>query len=219
MSDPAAERRTRRGYALCVVAVLVTLAGRALWSSRAELSAGEAALAAGDVSEGIRRLRRAAHWYVPGSPYCARAYERLERVATEAEGQGRAEQALSAWRAIRASALATRWLLVPERDRLERANRHLAGLMAELPPPPEDRAKDRARLREEHLALLREDHAPEPAWLVVLAAGLLTWLGALGLALRDGWDEASRARPRVLVVRLGVAALGLATVLFAVAKA
>ncbi len=219
MSDPGSPGRTRRGYALCVAAVLATLAGRALLSARAELSAGESALSAGDVSEGIRRLRRAAHWYVPGSPYCALAYERLERVATEAEGQGRSEQAMAAWRAIRASALATRWLFVPERDRLARANRHLAGLLAELPPPPEDRAKDRDRLREEHLALLNEDHAPEPAWMVVLAAGLLTWLVALALAVRDGWDEDSRVRPRALAVRVGVAALGLATVLFAVAKA
>ncbi len=89
MADPAlTQRRTRAGYALCVAAVLVTASTRALVESRRELTAGESALATGDASEGVRRLRRAAHWYLPGSPYCARAYERLERVASEAEAQG-----------------------------------------------------------------------------------------------------------------------------------
>lgn len=213
------QRRTRAGYALCVAAVLVTASARALVESRRELSAGESALATGDASEGVRRLRRAAHWYLPGSPYCARAYERLERVASEAEAQGRNEQALSAWRAIRASSLGTRWLIVPERARLERANRHIAALMAELPPPPEDRAKDRARLREEHLALLNEDRAPDPAWLVVLAAGLAAWMFGLTRAMRDGWDDEDRPQRRPLLIAIAISLAGLATTLFAVAKA
>lgn len=220
MSASAPSRRRRTiGYALCAAVVLLTASTRALVESSRELSAADSATARGDTSDSIRRLRRAAHWYVPGSPYCGAAYEKLERIATEAEAQGRAEQALSAWRAIRASALATRWLIVPERARLDRANRHIAALMAELPAPPEDRAKDRARLREEHLSLLSEDRAPDPAWLVVLAIGLASWLFGLFRAMRDGWDEDDRPQARPLAVSLALSVGGLALLLLAVARA
>lgn len=212
-------RRRAVGYALCALVVLLAASTRALVESSRELTAADASAARGDTSDAVRRLRRAAHWYVPGSPYCSTAYEKLERIATEAEAQGRAEQALSAWRAIRASALATRWLVVPERARLDRANRHIAALMAELPAPPEDRAKDRSRLREEHLSLLSEDRAPDPAWLVVLAVGLATWLFGLFRAMRDGWDEDDRPQPRPLAVALALSAGGLALLLLAVARA
>lgn len=217
-STPSARRRAA-GYAVVAVIVVTTAALRALVESGREVAAAESALAAGDTSDGIRKLRRAAHWYVPGSPFVARAYERLERVATEAEAQGRNEQALSAWRAIRSSALATRWLIVPERARLDRANRHIAALMAELPPPPEDRAKDRARLREEHLSLLSEDKAPDPAWLVVLAIGLVAWLTGLFRALRDGWDQDDRVQKRPLAIAIALSVGGLSLLLLAVARA
>jgi hypothetical protein len=217
-ATPSRQRRTI-GYALSAALVLLCTVTRALVESSRELSAAERAASRGDTSDSIRHLRRAAHWYVPGSPYCATAYEKLERIATEAEAQGRAEQALSAWRAIRASALATRWLIVPERPRLERANRHIAALMAELPAPPEDRTKDRARLREEHLSLLSEDHAPDPAWIVVVALGLAAWLTGLFRAMRDGWDEEDRPRHRSLAVSLALSIGGLALLLFAVARA
>lgn len=201
------------GFLLLVASV------RVLVESRNELNEGQSALSRGDTSEAIRRLRRAAHWYLPGSPWCSGAYVTLERVASEAEAQGRNEQALSAWRAIRASALATRWMIVPEKPRLERANRHIAALMAELPPPPEDRAKDRNRLREEHLALLQQDHAPDPAWLVVMGVALLTWCAGLYSALRNGWDDEDRPQKRPLTIALCALFGGLAMMLFAISRA
>ncbi len=218
MSETAPRRRAL-GYALCALVVVLAATTRVLVESSRELSAADAAAARGDASDSVRRLRRAAHWYVPGSPFCASAYEKLERAATEAEAQGRAEHALSAWRAIRSSALATRWLIVPERARLDRANRHIAALMAELPAPPEDRAKDRARLREEHLALLSEDRAPDPAWLVVLAIGLAAWLTGLFRAMRDGWDDEDRVQKRPLAIALALSVSGLSLLLLAVARA
>jgi hypothetical protein len=108
---------------------------------------------------------------------------------------------------------------VPERARLDRANRHIAALMAELPPSPEDRDKDRARLREEHLSLLTEDRAPDPAWLIVLALGLIAWLFGLYRAMRDGWDDEDRPQRRVLIVALPLSCAGLLLMLLAVARA
>jgi hypothetical protein len=211
----------RRAAPWIAVAVLLLAAVsvRVLVEGASELRAGDVALARGDVADAIRRWRRAAHWYLPGSPYAARAYERLEETATRAETQGRADVAFSAWRAIRASALATRWLVIPQRERLERANRHLAALLAEMPQPAEDRERDRTRVREEHLSRLNEDHAPEPAWVVMLAIGFAMWLSAAWWAARKGWDENDRVIPRVLAIAAGVAVTGVALFLLGVAKA
>jgi hypothetical protein len=197
-------------YALVAAALFALVCGRVLWEGSHELSAGEAAQARGELPEAIRRLRRAAHWYLPGTPYYARAYERLEAIATQAEARGSTEPAFAAWRAIRASALSTRWLIVPERARLERANRHLAALLAEMLPPPEDQGKDRARLREEHLALLTEDRAPEPAWVLVMGAGFALWLFAVFFAATRGWDEQDRPHARTLAGAAALFAVGLA---------
>lgn len=196
-------------------ALLALVVGRVLVEGRAALREGEAAVARGDVDRGVRALRRAAHWYAPGSPYSRAAYDALERLARDREAHGQSEQALAAWRAIRASALATRWLVTPEADRLRRANRRIARLMALQPPPPEEREVPVARREERHLALLQEDRAPEPAWVVVMGVGLALWLGAAAWATRNGWDDDDRARPRALGIAGGCVALGFA--LFALA--
>src|SRR6185295_422050 len=140
-------------------------------------------------------------------------------IATQAESQGRTDHALAAWRAIRASALATRWLIVPESARLERANRHLAALLAELPPPPQDQDKSHTRLREEHFALLAEDHAPEPAWLVVMITGFALWLAAAFWAARNAWDDQDRPRPRALATAGGLVLFGLCLFVLGIARA
>jgi len=206
-------------WALIAALLGAVAIGRVLVEGARELHAGDAAQARGDVSDAIRRWRRAAHWYAPGSPYCAQAYERLEAAAVSAETQGRGDQAFSAWRAIRASALSTRWLVVPQRERLERANRHIAALLAEMPQPAEDRDRDRSRVREEHLSRLNEDHAPEPAWVVMLAIGFALWFGAALWAARNGWNERDEVRPRALMLAGSVLVLGAALFLLGVARA
>lgn len=204
---------------VCALALALLAIGRVRVEGARELSAGEQALARGDVREGVLRLRRAAHWYFPGPGPSARAHERLEAVALQAESQGRVEHALLAWRAVRASALATRWLWVPERARLDRANRHISVLMAELPPPPEDQGKERTRLRDEHYALLAEDRAPEPAWVVVLGLGFALWLASALWAARRGFDEADKPRVRALAIAAAGTVFGVALFLLGVARA
>lgn len=213
--------RTRRIAAFALTgALLVSLvAGRVLVEARRELRAGESAIARSDWTEAIRRLRRAAHWYLPGNPYCARAYEQLENLAHRAEGQGRNELAFSAWRAIRASSLSTRWLRVPQSERLVRANRHIASLLAEMPGGPQDRATDRNRAREEHLALLTQDRAPEPAWLLVMLAGFATWSAAAFWAARNAWDDDDRPLPKRLALSAATVAFGVTLFLLGIANA
>lgn len=206
-------------WALVAMFLVAVASGRVLLEGASELRAGDAAQSRGDPGDAIRRWRRAAHWYLPGSPFCTRAYARLEAAALAAEASGRGDLAFSAWRAIRASALSTRWLVIPQRERLERANRHLAALLSEMPQPPEDRDRDRARVREDHLARLNEDHAPEPAWVVTLAVGLAMWLGAAVWAARRGWNARDEAQRRTLAIAGAVLVLGMALFLLGVARA
>lgn len=200
-----------------VALVLAAVLGRTLFASHAALDAGRAAIAQGRHDEGVRRLRRAAHLYVPGSPFVARAYEALESFARENETRGQNDRALAAWRAIRASALATRWVVIPYADRLDRANRHIAHLMALLPPSADERDTTVQSREERHLALLREDRAPEPAWVLVLAAGFALWAASLAHAARKGWDDDDR--PQRGPLALAGAAGGIGVVLFVLALA
>ncbi len=201
------------------VALVALVAGRALVEARSELRAGERYLAAGEVDRGVRHLRRAAHWYLPWSPYTRGAYDALEQFAEASEVRGQGAQAANAWRAVRSSALATRWLFVPYRDRLERANRHLAQWMAAQPPNAEERDVPVAVRRERHLALLTEDRAPEPGWVLVTSGGFALWVLAAAWAARHGWDDDDRPK-RDRLLRAGLAvATGVGLFLLGLARA
>lgn len=201
-----------------VVAVLVAaVCARVLVDGRTELHAGQAALAAGRHDAGVRHLRRAAHLYLPLSPYTAGAYDALESYARDAESRGQNDRALTAWRAVRSSALGTRWLVVPYRERLDRANRRIAHLMALLPRAPVDRDATPAQVEDRHLALLQEDRAPDPAWVVLMGVGFALWMGAVAWAVRRGWDDDDR--PQWPALRVAGAAVAAGMLLFFVALA
>jgi hypothetical protein len=206
-------------YAAAVALVLGVASARVLVESRAALDEGRAALARGAVDPGLRALRRAAHLYLPGNPANAGAYDALERFARDQETLGHQDHALVAWRAVRSSALATRWLIVPHRERLDRANRRIARLMALLPPPPEERDTPVARREELHYALLLEDRAPEPAWVLVLGVSLALWLGGAYYAARRGWDDDDRPRARPLAAAGASIAVGLILFVLALVRA
>jgi hypothetical protein len=212
-------RAERRLYAAGVALVALAACGRVLAESRAELVEGRAALAAGQPDVGIRHLRRAAHLYLPGSPFVREAYASLESAARNAEVRGQPDQALAAWRAIRASSLATRWLLVPYADGLERANRRIARLVALQPPATVDRDLPLAQREERHLALLQQDDAPSPAWVVVMGLGFGAWVSAVAWAVARGWDDEDVPQWRVLRVAGAVTAAGMALFFLALARA
>jgi hypothetical protein len=215
------KKRFRRAAPWIVASVILTsvIVCRVLLESSRELRAGDDAESRRDLADAIRHWRRAAHGYLPGNPFCSRAFDRLESTAVRAEGQGMPEVAFTAWRAVRASSLATRWIVVPERDRLERANRHLARLLSEMPRPAEDRDRDPARLREEHLSRLNEDPAPEPAWVITLGIGFALWLAGTFAAARMGWDADDRIQKRPLALSIAAVAVGIALFLLGVARA
>lgn len=177
MLHPRLTRSTLQllAFGACLLGVI---GARVVYSSRAELQLGQAALAAHDRDAAIVHLRRAARWYAPLSPYHVRALAQLGSLGREAEQAGELDVALSAYRALRGAILATRSLYVPERSRLEAANARIAALMARLPPAGMDAGKSQQQLRQEYLALLAPIPGPSVLWSCVLLLGFVCWVGS-----------------------------------------
>src|SRR5262245_21619618 len=199
----------------CLAAVVV----RVMVSGRAEFRAGTAALTAGDLPEAVARLRRAARWYAPGSPYPRRALDLLEQIAARAEAGGEVRAARLAWEAERSALLSTRSFFTPFSERLEPANRHIAALLAREEGERADPGRSEAQRADWHYGLLARDDAPIVGWTVLALAGFLGWIGgALGFIYRGvGADD--RLRPRAALWSTVVVIVGYAAFLIGLARA
>ena len=179
-----------------VLVVLLALAVRVIGSSRAELAEARALDGHGDPAIAVSHYRRAARWYAPLSPYPEQALARLSEIGAQAEHDGDVDLALSAWRSIRAATLGARSFYVPYEDRLREADRHIASLMAALPPPPVDARSSPEQREAAHLALLEEDPGPAPLPSLAALVGLATWIAAAFAFATRAFDDEDRVVPR-----------------------
>lgn len=167
-----------------VLGVLVT---RAVWQGRAALRDGDAAAARGDLAAAIDHWQRAARWYVPLAPHVDDAYHRLEATATDQGRLGNLEISLQAWRAIRSSVLATRWLVTPQAKRYDRATRYLTLVTrTELP-----------------------DDAASVPWMLFALAGSGLWIGGCAYFARRGLDPEDRLVRKAASAGGGMVLIGL----------
>ena len=190
------------------VAVLGAITARIVVSGEAEIAASTEALIAGDAHEAVVRARRAAGWYAPGAPHVPVAYERLVALAQAAEEHKRRDLALLAWRGVRSTALETRWLIVPHRAELQRANAEIARLSERAGDGNGDGAP--GAMAGQQLALLAGHQAPRLQWVVLLitsfvmvTVGTLWWARLVaGPGGRLRW---ARAHYPAALVLLGTA--------------
>jgi hypothetical protein len=189
--SPAHTARVLRIVAVGL-AILCLIVLRVLTSAREELAAADAAIEREDVESAIVHYRRAARWYVPASPLHVRALAKLESIGQAAERVGDTERALSAYRSVRGSIMATRSFYVPERARLTRANQRIALLMAEQSAPGVDLGKSKTQLRSEHLALLEREPGPDVLWTMVLLVGFFGWVASAFAFTAKAIDEHDR---------------------------
>src|SRR5690606_23924231 len=143
---------------------------------------------------------------------------RLEELATQAQAAGDRTTALAAWQGIRTSALATRHVTIPFQDRLERANQHLAELMAGLDAESAAGAA-RAAPAGWYRQRLDHDEAPALGWTVLAFVGMAGWLGGAALFAWRGVDAEERLRTRVAAVSGLLVAVGLLVWLFGLHQA
>jgi hypothetical protein len=214
----AAPAWTRGALQVAIVCgvLLLSFTVRVVVSAASELSTADEAQARGDLDAAIVHYRRAARWYAPASPYHVEALGRLGKIGARAEQAKDTDQALAAYRAIRSAIMSTRSFYVPERARLEAADRRIAALMATLPPPPMDAGKSQKQIEAEHLALLQQEPGPSVAWSIVLLLGFAAWVGgAFAFTLRaiDAEDRFVRREVMrwslVMVVGFGLFVVGM----------
>lgn len=184
----------RLGVLAALVLALVTT--RVVWSSRVEWHVAQSRLRAGDHAQAIDHWGRAARLYAPANPYSSRSRQALAAVATEAEVAGDSTLALSAWRELRSSILATRSFYTPAKQQLNQANSQIARLAALAEAPAPDAAPNLEARQRWHAELLARDDAPSVAWTLVALLGLIGWIAAaIGLLWR-GLDDQDRLRTR-----------------------
>lgn len=205
----------RRARALPLLGLLLVLGvlvfGRVLLSSNTEYQRGRAYLGAGDEVSARMAFRRAASWGAPGNPYAHRSLDALASLARDAEGEGRIDDALASWRAVRGAVLGARTFGRPRSERLAVADRRIAALMArqEVTGAHLTAAQeDEEELRAHFLAELEAPIAPAPGWTASLLAGFLVFLSGAFLLSREGFDVQGRLRRGLVWRYLAVTLVG-----------
>lgn len=176
--------RVAAAAALVVIAATTVLTVRELAVGQAEVTAADAAAARSDWGDAIVHARGAAEALVPGSPWPARGWERLEAIGHDAEARGDDATAMLAYGAMRSAALATRapgagsdrW-----RTKAEESLARVAAYRKEVGQPATSAAS--------MLDALRETEPPPTGTLVLLALAGVAMLGGLA---RLAWVGAER---------------------------
>ncbi len=108
---------------------LLLIWGTTWYRQTVQFARGEAAQAAGDTIAAIAGYEAALHMYTPGSPLNERAAERLWSVGEAMEKSGDFDRALIAYRSLRSSWYAVRWLIQPGEEWIARCDRKIAELV------------------------------------------------------------------------------------------
>lgn len=99
------------------------------WRMQAQFDLGEAAFLKGDFTGAVAGYESAIHMYLPWQPTIEKAAQRLWALGELNERQGDITRALIAYRALRSSFYADRWLVTPGKEWIERCDRKIAQLI------------------------------------------------------------------------------------------
>lgn len=115
--------------AVTALIALLLIGGTTWYRQTVQYSRGDAAQSAGDPIGAIAGYEAALHMYTPGSPLNERAAARLWSVGEAMETSGDLDRALIAYRALRSSWYAVRWLTQPGEEWIVRCDRKIAELV------------------------------------------------------------------------------------------
>lgn len=113
---------------IVVICLLLFLAGT-WWRMHSQFNLGEAAFNRGDFTGAVAGYESALHMYIPFHPTIEKAAQRLWNLAESNERLGDINRALIAYRALRSSFYADRWLVTPGLDWIERCDKKIAALV------------------------------------------------------------------------------------------
>lgn len=206
----SSSRRALRVTGVLLV-LMAAIAVRVTSEAASELALGQAAEDRGDTSVAMAHYRRAGGLCVPLSPYHSRALSNLLRLAERAENAEELQLALVAYRAARSAILSTRSVYTPEAERLALANRHIATLMARLPPPPMHAEESEQARRSRYLARLSQMPGPHRGFALLAWAGFATWVSGAYLLFRRGLSDEGRFVPKLAAKYGWMTLVGLVT--------
>ena len=132
---------TERITAICVNAVVIILISLLLffaatwWRMQEQFSLGDEAYRKGDFTGAVAGYESALHMYIPFHPTMEKAARQLWKIGESSEQAGDIPRALIAYRALRSSFYADRWLVTPGTDWIARCDKKIA----ELVPLQKDR--------------------------------------------------------------------------------
>ena len=114
--------------AIALICLLLFFAGT-WWRLQDQFSLGEEAFRRGDFTGAVAGYESAIHMYIPFNPTVEKSAQQLWRIAEASERQGDINRALIAFRALRSSFYAARWLVTPGMDWINRCDSKIAALV------------------------------------------------------------------------------------------
>jgi hypothetical protein len=111
--------------ALC----LLLFAAATWWRMQAQFSLAEDAYRRNDFTGAVAGYESAIHMYIPFNPIVERSARQLWNIGEANERQGDVNRALIAYRALRSSFYAVKWLKTPGTDWIARCDRKIAALV------------------------------------------------------------------------------------------
>lgn len=116
------------GAVISALCLLLFLAAT-WWRMDEQFTLGEAAFAKGNFTGAVAGYESAIHMYIPFHPTIETAARKLWSLAERNERQGDINRALIAYRALRSSFYAARWLATPHQDWIDRCDTKIAALV------------------------------------------------------------------------------------------
>ncbi|MDD2897257.1 MAG: hypothetical protein PHI31_00955 [Desulfuromonadaceae bacterium] len=116
------------GIIIILISLLMFAAGT-WWRMVSQFDVGEAALLKGDFTGAVAGYESALHMYIPFHPTIEKAAEKLWSIGEANERLGDINRALIAYRSLRSSFYADRWLVTPGTVWIEKCDKKIAALV------------------------------------------------------------------------------------------
>ncbi|MDA8414801.1 MAG: hypothetical protein M0023_13560 [Desulfobacteraceae bacterium] len=112
---------------IILICLLLFFAGT-WWRMQEQFNLGEEAYRKGDFTGAVAGYESAIHMYIPFCPTIEQSARQLWNIAESNERQGNIKRALIAYRSLRSSFYADRWLVTPGSEWIARCDKKIAAL-------------------------------------------------------------------------------------------
>jgi hypothetical protein len=113
---------------ISLICLLLFFAGT-WWRLQDQFTLGEEAFRRGDFTGAVAGYESAIHMYIPFNPTVEKSARQLWIIAESSERQGDINRALIAYRALRSSFYAARWLVTPGMEWINRCDTKISALV------------------------------------------------------------------------------------------